>query len=859
MRLWLAVVGLGWRLAVAQTTAPPKPVEPAPAPAQEISPTSDARRLELNLVGRTNAAAGESRRNENIQFNVVDNNALKELNIRVGATATIVNEVRPERSYFSAEFGNPPSPVLHLPALRLGFHGEVWETHQNSASSARSFFQVGDVKPAHDNDYGARGGLHLWRGAAVFLEGGQKKARGSVNGNVLVPKADERTPLATDPAIRAIVARFLAAYPRELPNRTDINPRMLNTNSPQTIDQNNAGARFDQRLGGRDRLSVRYQFTNQQVQAFELVAGQNPNSDTEAHTARATWEREWTPAAVLAVSAGYDRIGTLLTPEKNAVGPLVSISGLESLGPLASIPIDRTVNLFRYAAMFRRSAGAHHWTAGFDLLRRQMNGIETDCQRGFFAFGNDFGRDSITNLRLGTPTQNITATGDLFRGFRNWDMQFYWGDRWQAHRNVTVQYGVRYQPVTRPIEVNGKNTIPYPCDCNNVAPYVAMAYRLPGDWGSLRTAWGVQYGEIYPVTFQQVRFSPPLVHKVVVTAPNLVNPLGALTQNGEIPDPKTNLYLLDSNLRTPYEYQYNASWERRVRGNWNLQLGYVGSRGHKLLTMWYLNRAHPVPGIPLTTATINERRADPEYAEIRYVLNGSRGYYDAARASLVLTRWRGLSMDVAYWFSKAMDLGSSYTNTAYDADSRIGRSQSEFETHRDLKARSEFDQPHSFLWRASYTWRNWTASGVALLKSGTPFNVVTGSDGPGFGNVDGSGNDRPNLLNTAVLGRTIGNPDTAPLLLRKADFAFLTLGSEAGNLGRNVFRKGGIRNVNASLAKAWVLRAETRLTLRAESINLFNTPQFAAPGAELSSPNFGQITNTLNDGRAFRIAAQLGW
>ena len=65
--------------------------------------------------------------------------------------------------------------------------------------------------------------------------------------------------------------------------------------------------------------------------------------------------------------------------------------------------------------------------------------------------------------------------------------------------------------------------------------------------------------------------------------------------------------------------------------------------------------------------------------------------------------------------------------------------------------------------------------------------------------------------------------------------------------------------MNAALAKAWVLRAETRLTLRAESINLFNTPQFAAPGAELSSPNFGQITNTLNDGRAFRFTVQLGW
>ena len=186
----------------------------------------------------------------------MDNNALKEMNIRLGATATIVKDIRPERGYFSAEFGNPPSPVLHVPALRGGFHGEVWETHQNSILSARSFFQVGGVKPAHENDYGFRAGTALWRGAVLFLEGGQKKAGGSVNGNVLVPKADERTPLATDPATRAIVARFLAAYPAALPNRTDINPRMLNTSSPQTIDQNNAGARLDQHLGTRDRLSL---------------------------------------------------------------------------------------------------------------------------------------------------------------------------------------------------------------------------------------------------------------------------------------------------------------------------------------------------------------------------------------------------------------------------------------------------------------------------------------------------------------------------------------------------------------------------------------------------------------------------
>ena len=414
--------------------------------------------------------------------------------------------------------------------------------------------------------------------------------------------------------------------------------------------------------------------------------------------------------------------------------------------------------------------------------------------------------------------------------------------------------------------MNGFNVIPYPCDCNNLAPHFGFAYRLPRGWGVLRGAYGLQYGEIYPVTFQQVRFSPPWNHKIVVTAPSLLNPLTSLTQQGEAPDARATVYLLSPDLVAPYAHEYNFSWETRLGSNWNLQAGYVGSSAHKLLTMWYTNRAHPVPGIPLTTATINQRRANADFADLRLVLNGSDGAYNAARVSLVVPRWRGISMDVSYWFSKALDLGSAYTNTAFDADSRLGRSQSEFETHKDMKGLSDFDQPHAFLWRFSYATPNrskivggWRFSAVTLLKSGTPFNVITGSDSPGYGNVDGNGSDRPNIVDPSILGRTIGNPNTAAQLLPRSAFTFIALGSEAGNIGRNTFRKGGITNVNAAVSRSFRVRAEKQLTFRAESINFFNTPQFAAPGLELAQPNFGQITNTLNDGRTFRFLLQFAF
>ena len=141
-------------LAATLTFGQQKKPQPPPAPAVESTlsgaeSTDRAQRVELNLLGQTDADAGESRRNENVQFNLVDNNALKELNVRLGTTATIIREFQPERSYFGAEFGNAPSAVLHAPPVEAKqFHGNVFYGHQNSVFSARSFFQVGSVKAA---------------------------------------------------------------------------------------------------------------------------------------------------------------------------------------------------------------------------------------------------------------------------------------------------------------------------------------------------------------------------------------------------------------------------------------------------------------------------------------------------------------------------------------------------------------------------------------------------------------------------------------------------------------------------------------------------------------------------------------
>jgi hypothetical protein len=842
--------------------APPDQETPrdsgTPAPAVE-------QRARLNLLGQTDAQSGESRRNENVQFNLVDNNLLRELNTRLGTTATIIQEFRPDRGYFGAEYGNSPAAAMHVaPATRQGLHGRLFESHLNSVFSARSFFQVGDVKPARENNYGADVQAPLWKDSVLSLSGNQQRVRGMVNGNVLVPLAGERTPLATDPALAAYVGRILAAYPAELPNRTDINQRMLNTNSPQQINSDTAGARIDQALSQHDRLVLRYQLVHQRVLAFQFIKGQNPDTTTRSHQSRITWLRQPSSATSFNLSLGFDRLASQLVPSRDNLGPQFTTSGLSNAGPGPDIPIDRAENMFRQAAQIRQTRGRHEWTAGYDLLRRHLNGYQDDSRMGSIYFQNDLGRDGITNLRLGLPSKIFVSIGDTHRRFRNWDQSYYAGDKWQATPGLTLNFGLRYQPVSVPTEADHLTTFPYDCDCNNLGPMFGLARRLPRSLGVFRASYALAYDNIVHATYQQLRFNPPGNTKLVINNPDLLDPVGTYLR-GPQGTQRVSLYILDRNLVAPYSHQYTGSWEPAFGGAWRVQLGYVGSRTPKIIQMWYTNRARAIPGVPLTTATIDERRPDPALSEVKWMLNGSFAWYDAARVTLILPRWKGLSLDASYWLSKSLDLGANYSDTASNRSQNRG--QTEFDSHHDLKGRSDFDQPHSFVARLAYEsparaarpplvrslLGRWNLSAVVLVKSGTPFLVQSGSDSPGYGNVDGASGDRVDILDPSILGRTIGSPDTSRALLPKSAFAFFQFPATAGNLGRNVFRKGGIYNLNAALARRFKVFREQTLQFRAESINLLNTAQFAAPGANLTNPEFGMITNTLNDGRTFRF------
>lgn len=818
---------------------------------------------------RLGAAA---QRNENVIVYLIDTNAIKEANIRLGSRPTAITAFSPESFYFAAEHGQPPSEtfLLRPSVLLAGWHGEAGWQHQNSVFNARTFFQVGPVQPSRRNFSHARLTGTVPSLGALTASWSQRDVRGMVNGNVLVPLPEERTPLATDPAVRAVVQRFLDAYPKAAPNRPDFDPRALNTNSPQRIDALTGTLRLDRSLGGRDQLFLSHSIDRQRILAFQFVAGQNPNTVIHAHRARLSWRRQLSPVHEFTLGASFHRNRTDLLPEPNAVGPRVRFGyAIEELGPDSYFPIERATNSFRYGGVWKKilAGGRHQMTAGGDFTRFQLNGRETYNGRGFLQFGATAGRTSIDNLRLGLPLLYEAALGHIHRGYRNWTLQLFAGDQWKAHPRLSVSWGLRYMADSRPVEVQRLDVIPYDTDANNFSPQLGLAWQAGRGW-TLRAGYTATFAQIQPVTYQQIRLNPPHVLYVMVPDPYLADPLRGVDLR---PDARYSPTWLSPDLCSPYSHLYSLSLEHRLAAGM-LRLNYIGSRTIKLLNAFTMNRAEPVPGMPLTTGNVNDRRPDPRYYDTRTIVNGGIAYFDGAQAQYDLPPWHGLLVSAVYTFSKAIDEGPDFATTAAARDIMAMRSQWQYDSFGDKKGLSNFDSTHSLLWNYTYEipaprpgrlWRalagGWQISGSHMWKKGTPVTLYIGSDAPGFGNVDGGPGDRPNILDPSILGRTIGHPDTATQILSRSRFSYIQPGQRAGNLGRGTFRRAPIWNWNAALARQFRLPNEWLLQWRAEAYNLSNTPQFDEPQRNLSSPAFGRITNTLNDGRVFQFGLRFAF
>jgi len=164
---------------------------------------------------------------------------------------------------------------------------------------------------------------------------------------------------------------------------------------------------------------------------------------------------------------------------------------------------------------------------------------------------------------------------------------------------------------------------------------------------------------------------------------------------------------------------------------------------------------------------------------------------------------------------------------------------------------------------------DWQFSSIALIQSGAALSVFDGNAGSVYGLLSGE----------VRAERTGRNPSTRGSLFSRAmngylDPAAFTRAPEApngtsladqdfGNSGVGIVRGPGQHNLDMAVERAFPVKGESSLRLRAEFFNLTNTPQFGNPSTSLgygdptqlnptSSFTFGKIT-TEADGPHPRI------
>ena len=266
---------------------------------------------------------------------------------------------------------------------------------------------------------------------------------------------------------------------------------------------------------------------------FQLVLGQNPQTDLRNQGAYTDLTQIFSPRTVGQVGFHFDRVRASLlpTPEFEDLlaplgfaTPLISQTDLAQIGPGIQFPRFRAENRFKLFSNLSRTMGRHTLKVGWSITRPQVNDLQSNNSRGTLSFLPDFGRTAVQNFLLGTPELFTIAIGNLYRGFRNWEHVVYLEDEFRISPTFSINMGVRYEVETSPTGSEQPHRSQNADRAGHrAAVWVGVEPRAGKAHGSRRLWHLLQLH--FPVTYQTTRFNPPSVQVLEINTPSLVDAL----------------------------------------------------------------------------------------------------------------------------------------------------------------------------------------------------------------------------------------------------------------------------------------------------------------------------------------------
>jgi hypothetical protein len=502
--------------------------------------------------------------------------------------------------------------------------------------------------------------------------------------------------------------------------------------------------------------------------------------------------------------------------------------------------------------------------AGFDFVNtrdyndilRNRNG--TYSYPTFTAFAQDFSGNTTGakrwqsfSQRFGNPVVDTTIR----------DYNFYVQDQFRITKNLTVNYGLRYEyaTFTQPTLINpdypqtGKINQPG----KNFAPRFGLAYAFNDGKTVIRAGYGIFYARFQGGLINTLHLENGIYQKQIslngaVPADQALGPVFPAILPGIDRNPPAgtvDVTFAGPDFRNPYTQQGDIAIERELRNNLALTVSYVWSRGVALTTARDLNigplgpdvsyRINDASGNQVGTYTTPTyrlaNRVDTRWRRVSMLDNGGNSYYNGMIVQVRKRLSKGFEGSAAYTWSHAIDYnqGGGNDNIFFSAGPR-----SLFNgDYKGDKSTSSLDQRHRLVATAiymptfmksdsavaKYLVNNWQLSTVATFASAqnqTPTIFVSGNPFTGA------------AMNTSLNG--FGASSRVPFL-------------PAASLDIDQ-----IYRFDTRLTKILPFNERYQLHLNFEAFNMFNSPYYTAVNGQAFEARSGVLTPTprLGEGSA---------
>jgi hypothetical protein len=432
---------------------------------------------------------------------------------------------------------------------------------------------------------------------------------------------------------------------------------------PNQVGVDNVVAKGDYNLNQRNAISGMYFFGNDSgtVEDFpELQDKWRSKIHTRAQVVGGSWV--WTPNArwVNELRVGYNRLyqptlpGDLGTPASgygintgvsgpNTGGlPRIGFAGafVPGLGGFKWPKFQGPDSITQFIDHVSYTRGAHAFKFGGELHRNEVTGAAFGNARGSITFlggGALAASTALEDFFAGDPFKASVQVGDPTRQIHNWAYGFFAQDDWRLTRNLTINYGLRYEfnSVIKEAHnllgnfdpnsaagliqagVNGVSG-PYNPDHKNFAPRLGFAWDVTGKGNTvIRGGAGLVYETINwesLLAFNNAFGLGNVPTGAIINASggtagtipggNLAIPpgmpqwdSGAPLYGANVSTTQLNCFnnpcpimSVDRNITTPYVWNWTLNLQHAFTPNLSLEVAYVGNRGSNLTGIRDINQ-----------------------------------------------------------------------------------------------------------------------------------------------------------------------------------------------------------------------------------------------------------------------------